>query len=190
MIAFELAKKLEALNLEVGFCASFNLPPNIKFRMQELDWIETMLTLVYFLGFIAEETAIRESQALHQLTEEEVLNWVMARAPKERLRELDLDSKKLSHWASLSVSLHGLAHEYEPAGKVSKFDVFYAVPLMTVGDDKNVWLESHLEKWDKFVAGEVQYHDCKGNHNTMLDGDNAFFLQRKLKDAMAKRGVL
>lgn len=194
MIAFEMAKKLESLNLKVGFLASFNFPPRIKFRMQELDWLEIVLNLAAFLRLIPEETAVAEAAALHQvphLSEDDVLNWLMKCAPTRRLLELDMSREKLRYWAHLSVSLHGLAHEYEPSGKVHTMDVFYAKPLLSVGRNKTVWLESHLKKWEGFVeGGEVRYHDCVGNNWTMLDGENCWGFQKALKDAMAKRGVL
>jgi thioesterase domain-containing protein len=194
MIAFEIAKKLSALKLKVGFLASFNLPPHIKARMQQLDWIETVLTLATFLGLIPEETAIGESAALHSRAfnpEDQVLDWVIACAPSPRLAELDLDKEKLRHWAHLSISLHSLAKEYEPKGSVKNMDVFYASPLLSVGvESKEVWLETQLKKWEGFVEGDVVYHDCVGNHWTMLDGENCWGFQKTLKDALAKRGVL
>jgi thioesterase domain-containing protein len=194
MIVFEIAKKLSALNLEVGFLASFNLPPHIKARMQELDWTETVLTLASFLGFIPEETAVQESAALHNVpssSEDEVLDWVLACAPPQRLFELDMNKEKLRHWAHLSVGLHSLAKEYEPMGMVKNMDVFYAKPLLSVGvATKDIWLETQLKKWEGFVKEDVRYHDCVGNHWTMLDGENCWGLQKSLKDALAKRGVL
>ncbi|EDN03587.1 predicted protein [Histoplasma mississippiense (nom. inval.)] len=40
MIAFEIAKLLEANGDEIMFLGSFNLPPRIKDRMRQLDWVE------------------------------------------------------------------------------------------------------------------------------------------------------
>ena len=193
MLAFEIAKKLSALKLEVGFLASFNLPPHIKVRMQQLDWIETLLTLASFLGLIPEDTAVDESAALHScayIPEDLVLDWILACAPPQRIAQLDLNKEKLRDWAHLSVSLHHLAREYEPKGKVTNMDVFYASPLLSVGvENKDVWLETHLKKWESFVEDDVVYHDCVGNHWTMLDGEHCWGLQRALKSALVKRRV-
>jgi thioesterase domain-containing protein len=36
-VAFDIAKVLEPQGEQVGFVGSFNLPPHIKYRMDELD---------------------------------------------------------------------------------------------------------------------------------------------------------
>ncbi|CZT09263.1 probable long-chain-fatty-acid-CoA ligase [Rhynchosporium agropyri] len=189
MIAFEIAKKIEASGDTVGLIGTLNLPPHIKFRMIELDWTELLLNLVYFLGFITEDEAHAMSPAMHELPQEEVLSRIMKVAPKDRLAELDLNAAKLQHWAALSSKLQGLAHDYDPSGRVQRMDVFYAVPLIAVGRDKGKWLEDHLLAWNDFVA-DVEFHDVPGSHYTMMNTENVFELQKSLKAAMTKRGVL
>ncbi|KAF7879793.1 uncharacterized protein EAF02_007963 [Botrytis sinoallii] len=190
MIAFEIAKKIEASGGEVGFIGTLNLPPHIKFRMIELDWTELLLNLVYFLGFITEDEAHAMSPEMHKLPQEEVLSRIMKVAPKDRLVELDLNEKKLQHWATLSSKLQGLAHNYDPSGMVERMDVFYAVPLIAVGRDKGKWLEDHLLAWNEFVRTDVEFHDVPGSHYTMMNQENVFELQKSMKAAMAKRNVL
>ncbi|KAK6609684.1 nonribosomal peptide synthetase [Botrytis cinerea] len=189
MIAFEIAKKIEASGGKVGFIGTLNLPPHIKFRMIELDWTELLLNLVYFLGFITEDEAHAMSPEMHTLPQEEVLSRIMKVAPKDRLVELDLNEKKLQHWAALSSKLQGLAHNYDPSGMVERMDVFYAVPLIAVGRDKGKWLEDHLLAWKNFVR-DVEFHDVPGSHYTMMNQENVFELQKSMKAAMAKRNVL
>ncbi|CZT10817.1 probable long-chain-fatty-acid-CoA ligase [Rhynchosporium graminicola] len=189
MIAFEIAKKIEASGDTVGFIGTLNLPPHIKFRMIELDWTELLLNLVYLLGFITEDEAHAMSPAMHELPQEEVLSRIMKVAPKDRLAELDLNAAKLQHWAALSSKLQGLAHDYDPSGRVQRMDVFYAVPLIAVGRDKGKWLEDHLLAWNDFVA-DVEFHDVPVSHYTMMNTENVFELQKSLKAAMTKRGVL
>ncbi|KAG6086856.1 putative NRPS-like protein biosynthetic cluster [Claviceps sp. LM218 group G6] len=189
MIAFEVAKKMEAAGDKVGFIGTLNLPPHIKFRMIELDWTELVLNLVYFLGFISEETAHAWSPELHKLSRDEVLQRIMAIAPSQRLLELDLTESKLRHWAEVSSQLQGLAHDYDPSGHVSTMDVFYAVPLIAVGRDKDQWLRDHLLAWREYV-GDVKFHDVPGSHYTMMNTENVFALQKSLRAAMKQRGVL
>ena len=77
-----MAKKLSALKLKVGFLALFNLPPHIKAHMQQLDWIETVLTLATFFRFTPEETTVGENAALHScafIPGGQVLDWVNRR---------------------------------------------------------------------------------------------------------------
>ncbi|KAG5954132.1 putative NRPS-like protein biosynthetic cluster [Claviceps cyperi] len=189
MVAFEVAKKIEAAGDKVGFIGTLNLPPHIKFRMIELDWTELVLNLVYFLGFISEETAHAWSPELHKLSRDEVLQKIMTVAPPQRLLELDLTESKLRHWAEVSSQLQGLAHDYDPSGHVSNMDVFYAVPLIAVGRDKEQWLRDHLLAWREYV-GDVKFHDVPGSHYTMMNPENVFALQKSLRAAMKQRGVL
>jgi thioesterase domain-containing protein len=158
--------------------------------MIELDWTELLLNLVYFLGFITEDEAHAMSPEMHKLPQDEVLSRIMKVAPKDRLVELDLNEKKLQHWAALSSKLQGLAHNYDPSGVVNCMDVFYAVPLIAVGRDKGKWLEEHLLAWNDFVQSPVQFHDVPGSHYTMMNQENVFELQKSMKAAMAKRGML
>ncbi len=51
-VAFEIAKRLEALGERVGFVGSLNLPPHIKYRMDELDFVETATNLALFLDLV------------------------------------------------------------------------------------------------------------------------------------------
>ncbi|KAG6288630.1 putative NRPS-like protein biosynthetic cluster [Claviceps purpurea] len=197
MVAFEVAKKMEAAGDKVGFIGTLNLPPHIKFRMIELDWTELVLNLVYFLGFISEETAHAWSPELHKashplshvLSRDQVVQRIMTIAPSQRLLELDLTESKLRHWAEVSSQLQGLAHDYNPSGHVSTMDVFYAVPLIAVGRDKDQWLRDHLLAWREYV-GDVKFHDVPGSHYTMMNPENVFALQKSLRAAMKQRGVL
>ena len=49
-VAFEIAKLLEAEGERVDFVGNFNLPPHIKYRMEELDFVEGAVNLAFFLS--------------------------------------------------------------------------------------------------------------------------------------------
>lgn len=191
MIAFETTKKLEAAGCEV-FMGSLNGPPHIKWRMVQIDWCELFLNLSYFLGFLTEEDAVRKSAEFHQAdyTKAEIIHKILAAVPPERLVELDLNAEKLAQWADISSRLQGLAHEYDPTGKVQHLDVFYADPLLAVGRDKQTWLENHLERWKDFCLEPVVFHNSPGAHYTMLDPGHVFDMQKVLRAAMRARNVL
>lgn len=74
MIAFETAKKVEASGDRVGFLGSLNLPPHIKKHIREMDYAESLLHLVYFLGFITEEDAHRMSPDMHKVSHLHIIN--------------------------------------------------------------------------------------------------------------------
>nr|APX44016.1 polyketide synthase [Pestalotiopsis microspora] len=190
MIAFETTKKLEAAGHEV-YMASLNGPPHIKWRMVQIDWCELFLNLSYFLGFITEEEAVKKSAEFHDAgyTKTQVLDKILAIATPAQLAELDLDATKLSRWADISAALQGLAHNYDPVGKVKHIDVFYARPLLAVGKDKEVWLRDHLHPWNDFCEEPAVFHDSPGAHYTMLDADHVSRMQKVLKAALKARGV-
>lgn len=189
MLAVEIAKVLESEDQEVKFLGVFNLPPHIKFRMRQLDWISVLLHLAYFLDLMTEEHAHAISPAMHELSPEEVLTHVLTQSPQARLQEMALDAPKLRKWTDISHGLHVIAHDYDPSSIVSKMDVFYAIPLAAVAKDKRDWMENHLSKWDSFVSEEVRFHEVEGAHYTMLGPDNVLSFQKKLRSVLRERGI-
>jgi acyl-CoA synthetase (AMP-forming)/AMP-acid ligase II/thioesterase domain-containing protein len=188
MLAVEIAKVLESEKQEVNFLGVMNLPPHIKLRMRQLDWISVLLHLAYFLDLMTEEHAHAISPAMHLLPPEEVLAHVLEQSPPARLQQMALDANRLRKWTDISYGLHVIAHDYDPSSTVSKMDVFYAIPLAAVAKDKQDWLDNHLSKWDQFVE-EVRFHEVEGAHYTMLGPDNILSFQKKLRGALAKREV-
>ena len=85
MLAFETAKILENNGDEVRFLGSFNLPPHIKDRMNQLIWSECLLHLSYFLDIITETTSSKLSTPLRSLPKEEALAAVVKIANPARI---------------------------------------------------------------------------------------------------------
>lgn len=191
MVAFETTKKLEAAGHEV-FMGSLNGPPHIRWRMVQIDWCELFLNLSYFLGFLAEEEAIEKSAEfrLAGYTKAQILDEILAIAPRDRLINLDLNAAKLEHWANVSSELQSLAHNYDPVETVQHIDVFYARPLLAIGRDKQKWLNGHLHRWDDFCQEAARFHDSPGAHYTMLDPEHVFEMQKVLRAALRARGIL
>jgi acyl-CoA synthetase (AMP-forming)/AMP-acid ligase II/thioesterase domain-containing protein len=189
MIAFELAKTLESNGDEVRFVGSFNLPPHIKSRMQELDWVEAFLNLSYFLNLITEDYAHAISPDMHKLTPDEVLDHVLSVGDKDRLAELSLNKQKLKTWASLATSMQEAARSYDPSGSVASMDIFHAIPLKHVAKDRQDWIENKLSKWKDFTRSEPRFHKLDGAHYTMMAPENVFTCQKTLQRVLAERGL-
>ena len=190
MLAFEITKVLERGNDKVPFLGAFNLPPHIKFRMRQLDWVEVILNLSYFLDLITEDHAHAISPEMHQLTSHDaVLNSILSKAPPTRLDELALDKEKLTNWADLAYRMQAIAQDYDPSGTVTYMDVFYAVPLAAVARNKTQWREEHLSKWSDFVATAPKFHEVEGAHYTMLGPAHVFTFQKTLRAALHARGL-
>ena len=108
MLAFEIAKLLESNNDEVKFIGSFNLPPHIKLRMRQLDWIEVLLNLSYFLDLISEAYAVEISTQMHLLPHDEALSHILrvtSATSTHRVEELALTEKRLMRWTDLAYGL-------------------------------------------------------------------------------------
>ena len=189
MLAFEMSKRLEAQGEQVKFLGSFNLPPHIKMRMNQLDWIEVALNLGCFLDLYPEAYQVEISDEMHARQPEEVLSFVMDKAPRDRLAELSLTRPKMARWISLAHAMQNAARDYDPSGSVADIDVFYCTPLASVSRDRHHWLEEHLSKWADFSRGEPRFHEVDGAHYTMLDPQNVHSFQKKLKAVLVERGL-
>ena len=189
MLAFEIAKSLEAEGEEVKFLGSFNLPPHIKYRMKQLDWIEVALNLGCFLDLYTEDYQIEISENMHTKQPQEVMSFIMDKAPPDRLAELSLTRAKMERWISLAHAMQNAACSYDPSESVANIDVFYCTPLATVSKDRNHWLEEYLKKWADFSREEPRYHEVDGAHYTMLNSENVYSFQKKLKAVLSDRGL-
>lgn len=164
-VAFEIAKVLESQGERVDFVGSFNLPPHIKYRMEELDFVETAANLAFFLALIDKKQSLELPGRLRGLPREEQLAHIIDLAPKRRLAELDLDLRKFTDWAELADGLTDLGRTYQPSGTVRSMSVFYAVPLRGTKED---WLRRELHRWDEHTTGTVRYLDVPGEHYTLM----------------------
>ncbi|MFE6779431.1 alpha/beta fold hydrolase [Streptomyces sp. NPDC057702] len=164
-VAFEIAKRLEALGERVDFVGSLNLPPHIKYRMDQLDLVETATNLALFLDLIDQRRARELPAALRALPAERRLAHLLEQAPARRLRELDLDLPGFTAWARLASGLTALGRDYQPRGTVRAMTVFYATPLRGTKAD---WLAHELRRWDEHTRSKNRYIEVPGEHYTML----------------------
>ncbi|MFD6274460.1 AMP-binding protein [Streptomyces sp. NPDC060209] len=164
-VAFEIAKILEAEGERVDFLGSFNLPPHIKYRMDELDYIETAVNLAMFLELVSKQQAAELPAQLRPLTKDEQVKHLIEIAPPERLSELDLDLPRFTAWADLADGLTGLGRTYHPSGTVRSMSVFYAIPLRGTKED---WLNNELRRWQEHTREENRYLDVPGEHYTLM----------------------
>ena len=190
MLAFEICKLLERDNIDhVKFFGSFNLPPHIKSRMQQLGWKECLLHLCYFLDLITEDLSEQLLPTLRPMSIDEAFDHVFGLVDRARLQALSIESDNLRNWASLAHGLQHMAVEYEPSGSVSSIDVFYAEPLKAVAQSKEEWVGKSLSRWTDFCATQPRFHEVGGAHYTMLNSDHVVDFSKILKEAMQGRGL-
>ncbi|KAG0703386.1 atromentin synthetase [Suillus ampliporus] len=186
VVAFEVAKRLEAMGDEVKFVGLINIPPHIADRMHEIDWTGGMLNLSYFLGLVTKQDANDLAPTLRPLSRKEQLEVVWKLSPPERLIELQLSQEKLDHWVDIAGSLIECGKEYNPGGSVSALDVFYAIPLK---GSKADWLNKQLKPWDGFSRGQATYTDVPGQHYTLMDFDHVPQFQKIFRNRLEARGI-
>jgi len=177
-VAFEIAKVLESRGERVDFIGSFNLPPHIKYRMDELDPVEGAVNLAFFLALI-DKTQLTELPPLLRATpDRDACASLIEIAPPERLAELDLDLEKFKAWAALAQSLLTLGRSYTPSGRVGSMTVFYAIPLRGT---KERWLNEELRRWDDFTRKPNRYIDVDGEHYTLMGPKHVATFQAVLR---------
>ena len=189
MIAFEIAKVMQANGEEIAFVGSLNLPPHIKSRMRQLDWKNCLINLAYFLDLFSEEHSQTMIDRLGDTSREKALASVCDEAQKVRWVELGLTVEKLANWADVAFGLQSMAVDYEPSGSVKTMDVFCATPLASLGLTKEQWRNERLSGWEQFVEADLKFHDVGGAHYTMLGPDHVQGFQKTLADALDARGI-
>ncbi|KIM96172.1 hypothetical protein OIDMADRAFT_132717 [Oidiodendron maius Zn] len=189
MLAFETSKLLQENGDTIAFLGSFNLPPHIKERMQQLDWTDCLLHLCYFLGLIDADLADGLASQFAKYSKKEALTEVAALIDQVRMAELALTLQALGNWASLSYHLQSMARFYEPSGSVSVMDIFVAEPLKMVASNKQEWIEHRLSKWSDFCESETRFHNVDGEHYTMIGERHVLSFQRIFRKALEDRGL-
>jgi thioesterase domain-containing protein len=105
MLAFEIAKVLNAAGHEVRFLGCLNLPPHIRHRMRQLDWHNCLLHLSFFLDIVTEDFAHEIAPRVHSLRPAEAIAYILSVASRPRVEELSLTAEKLNHWSRLAYGL-------------------------------------------------------------------------------------
>ncbi|WP_189060641.1 non-ribosomal peptide synthetase [Longimycelium tulufanense] len=166
VVAFEIAKELEATGERVAFLGILNIPPRIRHRMHELDFTEGAVNLAFFLSLVSREQAAELPRQLRDgLSRQEQLKHLLELAPQRRLNELDLDPDKFAAWVEVAQSLVRLGRTYEPSGTVRSASVFYAEPLRGT---KQEWLDTQIREWDTFARQPNRYIEVPGEHYTLM----------------------
>ena len=189
VLAFEIAKLLEANGDQVGFLGSFNLPPHIKERMRRLDWTAGLLPISHFSRLISESRSEQLVDSLRPLQREEQVEKVLGESNQQRCAELSLSKSSLMTWMEVAWSLQKIGWEYDPSGMEAHFDVFYCQPLKMVARTRKEYREEKLSRWMDFVGEEFRFHEVDGEHYTMIAPEHVLKFQWVLKDALAARGL-
>jgi thioesterase domain-containing protein len=188
-LAYEVGKELEAQGQEVRFLASIDYPPHIAHYVKELDWIDVLLHIAFFLELIDESTMVTITPHMHTLDRAGALAHILAIGDPQRLTALAIDADRLALISDIAENFRVNVQDYEPVGKVENLDVFVADPPRYAAKDRQDWRENKLGRWSDFSRTEAEYHDCPGIHAKMLNREHMADFARIFKAVMKRRGV-
>ena len=173
VVAFEVAKVLEAMGERVDLLGIINVPPHIQLSRKQIDETYTRVNLAFLLSLIAAEevqplTSRFRAEGIPPAVQATLL---LQKATQARLTQLDLDETKFLAWGDLAFGLVRLGRTYEPAGRVRTATVFYtSPPVRYQGMERQRWRDEHLRAWDRF-ADAVSYVEVEGEHQTLMSRD-------------------
>ena len=188
-VAFEIGKRLEAAGEKVAFLGMFDSPPHMRRLIENLDWIDVLLNVAYFLELIGEEAPPNIAKDLRQGSPDEALEFILACAPRERLEAFSINKERLQKLTDVTDAFGQAGRRYDPNGMVHALDVFWVTPLQSVAGSRKEWMNNHLIQWKSFSADPPRFHECDGLHSKMLNSEYIDSFQSILKSAMTARGI-
>ncbi|KAE8391693.1 putative non-ribosomal peptide synthase-like protein [Aspergillus alliaceus] len=187
LLAFELAKRLEADGQEVAFVASLDRLPYSVGGMRNVGFNQCLTHLAFFLGIISKPTM----QALsfeHCDQKLAAVQKVVDIADSERMTELGLDAGQILKWADLMLALQMMLRQYSISGTVKSMDVFYCIPLEIFGCGLDEWKEK-MKAWGEYTRQGARYHRMDGEHHNILGPKYVRGLHKAFSRAMEARGI-
>lgn len=162
IIAFEVAKLLQAQGGEVKFLGIFDEPPELRRDSFRLDWYGCLTALSSFLGLLLDDDRPGMLQNMREQdpSTSAAVDMIVARAAQDAMHELGLTNQKLEDWAGVAYRLQEIGRSYDPAGRVPQMDVFYTVFRSYRAQSDEDWLQNHLGRWKQYVGEEAKEIFC------------------------------
>lgn len=202
MLAFELAKRFEAMGEKVVFCGGIDNPADLH-KIQVRQKVRNFLIdLLHFFQILDLDTALRWEDEMDHIPDSEFTAAIFARFPDGTLENLDLTPAKVETWSRINQNMQDITRVYKPTGQVSKFDIFWVPPLPQYKCTDQEWRHDWLCEWKDVVEGASQkdvdaddskgplrYHRVEGTHFTILRPENIEVFQKALNRALEARNV-
>lgn len=187
LVAYEIAKLLEAGGDTVSFCGILDTTPKVSPIGGIFTQTDILVHLSYLIELTSRDHALSMLDSLRLGTYDEALDYFLKLAPASRLEELEIDRPKLDRWVEVMHALYGMLKGYDSTDTVATIDVFIARNSGLT--DETVWRTEHLNHWKYHSRSEVEFHECEGAHHDMLTQDHVPSFQRTLKKALLARGI-
>jgi acyl-CoA synthetase (AMP-forming)/AMP-acid ligase II/thioesterase domain-containing protein len=169
VVAFEIAKRLEAQGERVDFVGVISQIPHIRKLMQDPNWFNYTTSLAAYLGLITEEQKLELRELLADRPRQEQVSHLVSIASASRLAELDLDAEGFARWAALTYRLVELERDYQPSGSVRSLSVFFeVVPEDAANAEEQPWTSEEVRAWDEFSREPTRYVQVTGEHDVLL----------------------
>lgn len=189
-VTFEIAKRLEASGAEVRFFGALDGPPDVASLVGKLTWSEALAMIGYLYELIDEKRSIELMVELKDQEADAALDVILTEADQQRLQALGLEKNELAHVTDVTAGFCQATGGYRPSGEVGcVVDVFAAQPLLTVTDEREVWLRDYLGKWANLSKLGMAVHQCEGRHADMLGRKYVNSLALILRRVLSERGV-
>lgn len=216
VIAFELAKRLEAMGDNVVFCGGLDSPADISvmrdpdFSRETVDERHHLMLLLLSVNVIRREEVPILLAKLGSTPGQEVVKEIITILTQETLEDAGLSESKLHAWVTRSADVHRIALDYRPGGYVRTFDAFYAAtpPIGANVLDATRWRYVYIGEWKNYVDGAsnndvcfnyeemspeqragrpLRLHCVPGTHETMTTTKNIHALGKRIKDMLLLR---
>lgn len=189
MVAFELAKRLEAGGEEVAFIGGIDNPPDLASILGKPRHREVLIDMLSGITSLTKEEAQAFSAKTEQLSDEDFYEDLFGLINNDIVDSMLLTASRIQAYARVEDSIRDMTAPYRPTGSVSKWDCFRASPSPHFNASDTEWRTERLVAWDGFCRSQVRYHDLEGDHLLCVRGPCLDRFQTEVNRALTARGI-
>jgi thioesterase domain-containing protein len=181
VVAFELAKELEARGHEVAFIGGIDYWPCYEARQLDFNMATGLAVVLDLITRTQYEELNKELRP--EFPTDDICRYVLTFASSERLSELNLDLHKFSVWARVAYSMETMVFSHLTSGTLNAMTIFCSEGISsrytTAGWTRQTW-RNQLNHWDDFVL-QPRYVDVPGNHHVLMGPKHVATFQALLR---------
>ncbi|KAH8168671.1 AMP-binding enzyme domain-containing protein [Sarocladium implicatum] len=216
VLAFELAKRFEAMGDSVVFCGGLDSPPDVsimrdaRFSEDSIGERHHLMSILISVDMVSRDDVPMFLEKLATVPQDRVLKEAVSMLTPGALDKAGLSESKLQSWVTMSADIYRIAVDYLPSGSVRTFDAFYATcpPIGTDIPDAARWRSVYVAEWKSYVvnatnrdicfdyderspserAGRpLRLHCIQGSHETVTTPEHVCALGTRVNDMLLLR---
>lgn len=156
IVAFELAKRFEAIGERVTLCAGLDVPPHVSRAMTRDAHKMFYIDMLAYHRIIPRDKMADVERRYESTVDAAIIDHILADYGTASLYECGLTEQRLRGWWQVSELSNRIARTYVPQGSVSRYDLFWAAPVASMGVSDAYWLQS-LKEWSDYTE-ELSMH--------------------------------